>query len=170
MAQLQTQLMSQIIENVRKSDLLELLELNESEVPHVGRIDIERMHWFAENADYFRVVRLDEHIVGFLIGLRPGSDYQSPNYRWFCEHHDDFAYCDRIAVAQSARGMGIASLLYTDFAQQMPDSVKFLTCEVNILPPNEGSMLFHQRIGFRQVGTMSNEAGDKQVAFLLKEL
>ena len=66
--------------------------------------------------------------------------------------------------------MGIARLLYDDFAQQMPDSVKALTCEVNILPPNEGSMRFHERIGFRQVGSMSNETGDKKVAFLLKEL
>ena len=162
--------MSQIIENVRSTDLDELLALNESEVPHVGQIDIEQMHWFADNADYFRVARHDEQIAGFLIGLRPGSDYQSLNYRWFCEHYDDFAYCDRVAVAQSARGKGIASLLYSDFAQQMPDSVKSLTCEVNIMPPNEGSMRFHQRIGFHQVGTMSNDAGDKQVAFLLKEL
>ena len=162
--------MSQIIENVRESDLIELLDLNESEVPHVGRIDIERMHWFAENADYFRVARHANRIAGFLIGLCPGSEYQSPNYRWFCERYDDFAYCDRVAVAESARGMGIARLLYDDFAQQMPDSVKALTCEVNILPPNEGSMRFHERIGFRQVGSMSNETGDKKVAFLLKEL
>ena len=146
--------MSQLIKNVATKDLDELLALNQSEVPHVGSIDIERMHWFAENADYFRVAWLDNRIAGFLIGLQPGSTYQSPNYRWFCEHYDRFGYVDRIAVTTAARGHGIARTLYDDFAAALPEATPALTCEVNILPPNEGSMRFHERLGFREVGTM----------------
>ena len=113
--------MSQLIKNVATKDLDELLALNQSEVPHVGSIDIERMHWFAENADYFRVAWLDNRIAGFLIGLQPGSTYQSPNYRWFCEHYDRFGYVDRIAVTTAARGHGIARTLYDDFAAALPE-------------------------------------------------
>ena len=162
--------MSQLIRMVSPSELDDLLALNESEVPHVGTIDIEQMHWFAQNADYFRVVEQDHQIAGFLIGLRPGSSYQSRNYRWFCDRYDDFAYVDRVAVAKSARGLGVASKLYADFAATLPDGFKALTCEVNILPPNEGSMKFHSRLGFREVGSLTSDGGSKKVALLMKDL
>lgn len=162
--------MSHLIEKVSTDDLAALLTLNESEVPHVGRIDIEQMNWFAANADYFRVARVAGEIAGFLIGILPGSAYPSLNYRWFCDRYSDFCYVDRIAVAKSARGLGIARKLYADFADKVPDNVKVMTCEVNILPPNEGSMSFHKRLGFSEVGTMSSDDGSKKVAFLLKDL
>ena len=159
-----------LIEDVSQNDLAEILALNESEVPHVGRVDIERMHWFAENATYFRVARVDQQLGAFLIGLRPGTSYQSVNYRWFCDRYDDFAYVDRIAVAAAGRRLGLASNLYDDFAAAMPASVTVMTCEVNLLPPNEGSMIFHTRLGFREVGTLSSDDGSKKVALLLKNL
>lgn len=162
--------MSHSIENILQSDLEDILILNESEVPHVGSIDIEQLNWFADNADYFRVVKIDGDIGGFLIGIRPGSNYQSPNYRWFCDRYEDFAYVDRVAVAVSARGQGVAAQLYSDFAAKMPESVTAMTCEVNIEPPNDGSMQFHTKLGFREVGTLTSDAGDKKVALLLKDL
>jgi len=162
--------MATLIEDVSEDDLVDILALNESEVPHVGRVDIERMHWFAENATYFRVARIDRQLGAFLIGLRPGTSYQSVNYRWFCDRYDDFAYVDRIAVAAAGRRRGLASNLYGDFAAAMPLSVTAMTCEVNIFPPNEGSMNFHTRLGFREVGTLSSEDGSKKVALLLKGL
>jgi predicted GNAT superfamily acetyltransferase len=158
------------IEDVSQHDLEQILVLNESEVPHVGRVNIERMHWFAENATYFRVARVDQQLGAFLIGLRPGTRYQSVNYRWFCDRYQDFAYVDRIAVAEAGRRLGLASSLYDDFAAAMPASVSVMTCEVNILPPNDGSMIFHTRLGFREVGTLSSEDGSKKVALLLKSL
>jgi hypothetical protein len=162
--------MSTLIEDVSQNDLAEILALNESEVPHVGRVDIERMHWFAENATYFRVARVDSQLGAFLIGLRPGTSYQSLNYRWFCDRYDDFAYVDRIAVAAAGRRLGLASSLYDDFAAAMPSSVNVMTCEVNIRPPNAGSVLFHTRLGFREVGTLSSDDGSKKVSLLLKNL
>jgi predicted GNAT superfamily acetyltransferase len=159
-----------LIEDVSQNDLAEILALNESEVPHVGRVDIERMHWFAENATYFRVARVDQQLGAFLIGLRPGTRYQSVNYRWFCDRYDDFAYVDRVAVAAAGRRLGLASSLYDDFAAAMPATVTVMTCEVNLLPPNEGSMTFHTRLGFREVGTLSSDDGSKKVALLLKNL
>jgi predicted GNAT superfamily acetyltransferase len=158
------------ITNVAVGDLAAILDLNESEVPHVGKVDIERMHWFAENATCFRVAKSDDQLAGFLIGLRPGTSYDSLNYRWFCDRYDDFAYVDRIAIAAHARRQGLASLLYDDFSAAMPDSVRVMTCEVNIQPPNEQSMRYHTRIGFREVGRLANDGGHKEVAMLLKDL
>ena len=158
------------ITDVTTTDLVAVLALNESEVPNVGKIDIEQMHWFASNATYFRVAKSDGRLAAFLVGLRPGTDYASLNYRWFCDRYEDFAYIDRVAVAAFARRHGLASRLYDDFAASMPDSVKIMTCEVNIRPPNDDSMQFHSQLGFGEVGTQVTENGSKEVALLLKDL
>lgn len=159
-----------LITDVLATDLDVVLELNESEVPHLGRVDLERMYWFAEHATYFRVARSGERLAAFLVGLRPGTPYRSVNYRWFCNEYEDFAYIDRVAVATDFRRNGLASRLYDDFADSVPTDVGVLTCEVNINPPNEESMRFHKRLGFSQVGTQSTENGSKEVALLAKSL
>lgn len=156
--------------DIQHSDLEAVLALNQTEVPHVGSVDLDRMKWFAANASYFRTVTIDNKLAAYLIGLRPGTSYQSLNYRWFCDRYDDFAYVDRIAVAEFARRFGLASKLYDDFARSVPESVEFMTCEVNVKPPNETSMRFHEKQGFRQVGSLADEGGKKEVAMLLKDL
>lgn len=162
--------MSRIIRDIRDADLDAVLALNQSEVPHVGSIDRDRLQWFVGNAQHFRVVECDGEILAYLIGLRPGTSYASPNYRWFGDRYDDFGYVDRVAVHASARRDGLASRLYDDFAATLPASVTIMTCEVNIHPPNEVSMQFHEKQGFTRVGTLTSESGDKEVALLLKRL
>ncbi len=159
-----------IIRDVGPQDLDAVLTLNQSETPHVGSVDLQKMQWFALHAAYFRVAIGDDRLAAFLVGLRPGTSYESPNYRWFCDHYDDFAYVDRVAVADFARRSGLASRLYDDFTATVADAVEFMTCEVNIRPPNESSMEFHRRLGFRQVGTQTTEGGSKEVAMLAKML
>jgi len=158
------------IRTVTQPDLEEVLVLNESEVPHVGRIDIDRLRWFEEHACYFKVAKDGDRLAGFLIGLRPGTNYASPNYRWFCERYADFGYVDRVAIAAHARRRGLASILYDDFAATLPKSAKLITCEVNIRPSNAQSMRFHTQLGFSRVGTLSSDDDRKQVALLAKHL
>ena len=156
--------------DVRPADLPSVLELNESEVPNLGKVDLQKMQWFAAYANYFRIALSGDQLAAFLVGLRPGTSYRSLNYRWFCERYADFAYVDRVAVALPFRRHGLASRLYDDFAASVPDSVDIMTCEVNIKPPNEESMRFHNRLGFRQVGTQATEHGAKEVALLLRRI
>ena len=158
------------IRDVLSSDLDAVLMLNRSEVPALGSIDMAQIRWFADNAAYFRVVMSGEDLAAFLIGLRPATEYGSPNYRWFCNHYDDFAYIDRVAVAAIARRHGLASRLYDDFVASLPDDVSVLACEVNINPPNESSTRFHARYGFSQVGSQEIEGGAKEVALMVKDL
>ena len=162
--------MNTIIRDVSDADLDAVLSLNQSEVPHVGSVDLEKMRWFATHASYFRVALSDARLAAYLVGFRPGTDYTSPNYLWFCGHYDDFAYVDRIAVAKFSRRSGIASRLYDDFAAQMPGTVGIMTCEVNTRPPNEASMQFHRRLGFKQVSSLALDDGSKEVALLVKQL
>ena len=157
------------IKNVTPKDFADVLRLNEDSVPHVSRIGTDDLQWFADNAVYFRMIEIDERLAGFLIGLRPGTSYSSPNYRWFCDSYDDFAYIDRVAVADWARRRGIANSLYEDFAHSQT-GVAVMTCEVNIQPPNAGSMQFHERQGFKRIGSQVIDDGEKEVAYLEKKI
>ncbi len=157
------------LSDVAESDLGPVLALNDEEVPQLGRIDSAQLGWFAEHAHYFRVARSDGQLAGFLIGLRPGATYASPNYRWFCERYADFGYIDRVAVASRFRRLGLATRLYANFAAELPRSTRMLACEVNLQPPNTDSMHFHERLGFRQVGQQDIEDGAKSVAMLIRQ-
>jgi predicted GNAT superfamily acetyltransferase len=159
------------IRNATSTDLETVLALNESEVPHVGSITMTDMQDFLAKAVYFRVT-CDEtgDVVASLIGLDPDTEYDSLNFQWFCDHYEDFAYVDRIAVAPSARRQGVAEALYEDFASIALDWTQCLCCEVNLRPANQGSMAYHQRIGFNQVGSLETHGGSKKVAFLLKKI
>ena len=159
-----------MIRDVQEKDLDQVLNLNEANVPHVGSVQLEQMQWFAANAHYFRVAAADDVIGGYLVGLRPGTSYGSPNYRWFCDRYDDFAYVDRIAIAEIARRQGLASRFYDDFRSSVQDVVDVMTCEVNLQPPNESSMRFHENYGFEQVGSQQTEGGSKEVAMLVCKL
>jgi len=169
-AQIYTAPMDLIIRDIADSDLDAVHDLNQSEVPHVGSVDLEKMRWYAAYADYFRVVFRHGRLAAYLVGFGPDSSYTSPNYRWFCERYDEFAYVDRIVVAEFARRSGLATILYDDFAATLPESVPIMTCEVNIRPPNELSMTYHRRLGFDQVGTLVSGNGSKKVALLAKKL
>ncbi len=162
--------MDTLIRTVATDDLVAVLELNDSEVPHVSRVGIAEMQWFASHASHFRVAEKVSEIVGFIIGLGPGTEYQSPNYLWFCEKYSSFKYVDRIVVGESARQEGLGSRFYDDFAETRPGDAKVMTCEVNIRPANDTSMQFHLRRGFRKVGSQLTDAGQKEVAFLEKML
>lgn len=162
--------MAHTIRDVNLSDLDAVLELNEAVIPAVNSLSIDKMRWFSDVAAYFRVACENERIGAFMIGLRAGIDYESTNYRWFCGRYDDFGYVDRIAVATHARRQGLASTLYDDFQATLPDSIGVMTCEVNLRPPNESSMHYHERMGFRQIGAQEIDDGKKEVALMAKTL
>ena len=156
--------------DVAEPDLADVVALNEAYLPHVSSMDMEQTRWFAANAWYFRIARIDGQFAGFLIGLRPGIQYGSENYRWFCENYRDFGYIDRVAVAASVRRQGVASSLYDDFANTLRGQVDVMTCEVNIRPANASSMRYHETHSFRIVTSQETEGGTKEVAMMERTL
>jgi uncharacterized protein len=156
-----------IIRNALPDDLAVLLDLNQKALPHVNSIEIGDMERFLEQAAYFKIIG---DLDGFLIGLKPGLDYASDNYRWFSDAFEDFYYIDRIIIAEGARGQGLGNLLYEDIIETARTHTPRLTCEVNSRPPNPHSMAFHQRFGFAPVGTQKTEGGTKEVTLLSLDL
>jgi len=109
----------------------------------------------------------DGHLVGFLIGLNPGEDYDSENYRFFEARFDNHLYIDRVVLAEGARGLGLGSVLYEKvFEKAAHDGRAQVTCEVNLEPPNPGSLRFHYRWGFQDIDTQPTKGGEVVVQLL----
>lgn len=160
-----------VIEVAGPDDFLQMLELNESCVPHVNRIGGVEMAYFHERAHQFKKVVENRELAGFVIALTAGETYASLNYQWFCHELDNFLYIDRIMVHADFRRRGIASLLYQHLEQiAVDEQLHSLCCEVNLLPPNPDSLALHRQLGFVQHGTQKTEGGTKEVSLLVKTL
>ncbi len=147
-----------------------ILALNAASTPAVAEMDRDDFREIAGWAYRVLVAEIGGKPSGFLILIRPGSDYPSDNYGWFEETFDNHLYIDRIAVSESAKGQGAGRAFY-DEASRIAAKLgeERLTCEVNEDPPNPDSMAFHTRLGFRHLLSRTSRSG-KVVAMLEKPL
>jgi predicted GNAT superfamily acetyltransferase len=73
-------------------------------------------------------------------------------------------------VSSGSRGMRLGSLLYDDlFRYARKNAIPLVTCEINIVPPNEPSRLFHGKFGFKELGTQWVANGTKKVSLQAAE-
>ncbi len=75
--------MALAIRDVREHDLDAVLAINNAAGRSILALDALQLRYLHDHADYFRVAEVDGQLAGFLIALREGGDYESPNYRWF---------------------------------------------------------------------------------------
>lgn len=143
-----------------------IVKINQKALPAVSSVTLKDMEHFLSIVDYFRTLQLDDIIVGFLIALTPGKDYHSPNYKWFEKKFDSFMYVDRIVIDFAYQSNGFGWAFYNNLRKFTEYRSPRITCEVNLRPPNEGSIIFHEKYGFRQVGTQETEGGKKEVSLL----
>jgi len=148
-------------------DLPHIHNLNQDALPAVSSITINGMTQFLEMADYFRVIKVKNNIAGFLIALTPGKDYHSPNYKWFEKQYSQFMYVDRIVIDPAFQGQGLGWGFYDDLKIFCQGYAPIITCEVNLKPKNDGSLLFHKKYGFKQVGTQETDGAEKEVSLLV---
>ena len=154
------------------ADLAAVVAINAECVPEVGAADEARLGFIVDEAISADVAEVDGAVVGFLLGLGPGSTYDSVNYRWFADRHDRFAYVDRIAITAVHRGSGLGPAFYDRFETVgRADGAAVLCAEVNVEPPNPRSMRFHETFGFRAVAeTAPTGSDDYRVAMVEKPL
>lgn len=145
--------------------------INAANVPEVGPLDDARLVLFSASAPHFDVVELDGEVVGIFVGLAEGSDYASPNYRWFAARHERFAYVDRIALVPAARGLGVGDEVYARFEAWAAATGRSVVCaEVNVEPPNPRSLRFHERRGYVAVAEVAPYGTEERVAMVEKQL
>jgi uncharacterized protein len=139
-----------------------IVRLNALEVPLVSAMDAGRLSLLTHWADRLTVAEVDGRFAGFAMTFGPGTAYDSPNYRWFCERFGDrFYYLDRVAVDPSLRRRGVAGAIY-DEVESVAAAYGRLALEVNVDPPNEPSLTFHTRRGYVEVGRLG-ESGHQVV-------
>lgn len=109
--------------------------------------------------------------AGFVIALAPGQPYASENYTWFSARSDRFLYVDRIVLASRLQGRGVGPRLYAAVEEAArADGATEITCEVNVRPANPGSLAFHARLGFVEVGRQETKGGSTEVALLSRSV
>lgn len=159
-----------MIRSAQAKDHAAILALNAESVQYLSALDAASLARLDAQAIYHRVVELDGEVAAFLLVLREGSDYASPNYRWFADHFDAFLYVDRVVVSAAHQGRGLGARLYDDlFAFARSNGATRITCEYDLAPPNPASATFHTRYGFREIATQWL-GGGKQVSLQVAEV
>jgi uncharacterized protein len=157
------------INDLNSLDVATMLSLNNAHAKETSALDDASFTALLDMAFYTRGI--DRGATAFLIALDHNATYENPNFIWFKAARESFVYVDRIIVLSSARGGGIARLLYDDlFAAARKAGHDRVVCEVNIDPPNLVSEAFHATMGFRRVGEATIRNGTKTVRYLEKTL
>jgi len=154
-----------MIRNAGPADFTSILELNAESVHFLSPLTIQSLECLHSQAAYHKVVEVDGRVAAFLLAFREGADYDSPNYTWFSVRYGSFLYIDRAVVHKDQRRKGYGAALYDDLIGFSAETgIGVITCEVDIQPPNTGSLLFHETYGFQEVGTQWLNGGRKQVS------
>lgn len=151
-------------------DLAALVAINDGAFPAVPITPPEE---FAELVAMSRLTLVadDGAPAGFVIALAPGLDYASENYTFFGARSSDFLYVDRIVLAPRLQGQGVGPRLYAAVDESArADGASEVTCEVNVRPANPGSLAFHARLGFVEVGRQQTKGGSTEVALLARSV
>ena len=153
------------VRDATPGDFPAILELNLASVSFLSPLCLQGLEELHAQAWYHRVAGRAGRPEAFLLALAAGADYDSPNYCWFAQRHDDFVYVDRIVVSAAARQARLASALYEDLlARARAAGMARVCCEYDVEPPNEASRRFHDRFGFVEVGTQRVGPQGKRVS------
>ncbi|WP_037546898.1 GNAT family N-acetyltransferase [Stappia stellulata] len=159
------------VRRIADDDLPAVLAINEACLPAVNGLTADALRELVAISVVTLVACSPDGPVGVLVCLDHDADYDSRNFDWLKQSLTRFTYVDRIALAPGARGKAVGRLLYRALLDQLASdrgrAELPLACEVNTRPPNPGSLRFHGRLGFIEIG--SQEFGDKAVAYLARD-
>jgi uncharacterized protein len=158
-----------LLRSLSAGDADRILDLNNEHDVETSLLDLPAAERLLAMCFYAKGIGLGAR--GFLLALDQDAAYDNQNFHWFRARFERFVYIDRIIVAQDARGQGLARLMYEDlFAEAKTAGHVRVVCEVNIDPPNEGSLAFHRSMGFVALADVAVKGGSKRVRYLVKEL
>ena len=151
-----------------ESDLSDVLKLNADYVDLLSPLDESELADLRRWATRADVIVSDGQTAGFVLVFSPGTEYGSANYRWFGERYGtQFHYLDRIVIDDGFRRRGLASAVY-DEVEGFARARGRLVLEVNIDPPNQPSLEFHRRRGYREVGQLGDPG--HRVSLMAKDI
>ena len=149
------------------SDKNFILNLNKKNLPSVSALDDDLFYMFLKHSEYFKIIKIEDTPVGFLIALLRGRPYKSVNYKWFEDRYKSFIYVDRIVISSDHQDKGIGSFFYDHIKLSFHDRLKSMVCEINLIPKNDQSINFHKKYGFTEVGQQYTDQRKKLVSMQL---
>ena len=144
--------------NIEIADLERVLEINNTNTPGVSELTFAELESDLNNSLHALAIDNEQgDVCAFCITFAQDAPDAGDNHRWFAERYESFVYLDRIAIDSEYRNRGLGVRLYQSVEYEMLRSAEhsILCCEVNLEPPNPGSLRFHHRIGFTEVGQQS---------------
>jgi predicted GNAT superfamily acetyltransferase len=132
------------------ADHADVLALNERNVELLAPLDEARLVELVGLADHADVIDVGGEFAGFVITFASASAYDGENFGWFTSRFADFAYLDRVVIHEDFRRRGLGSQVYDELESTCGRPLFAL--EVNLDPPNHGSLAFHAARGFAEVG------------------
>lgn len=145
-----------------------LLALNNEFARELSYLSPEKAaHLVREAAMACRVGEAD----ALLLAFDQNAAYENPNFEWFRNRFERFIYIDRVVVAPTMRGRGVARALYSAlFSRAASLKHSQVVCEVNLDPPNPASDAFHASLGFEQVGLAVLPRAGKTVRYFSRKI
>ncbi len=155
------------IRNLASANIEAIWAINEQGLPGTGRVSEQEVSDLLQFSSLSVGMFDGNELLGFVICLPPGTRYGSLNYQWFNDHYNAFVYVDRIAVSTLHRNQGVGTKLYDAVVAYSKEKNIPIAAEVNLNPPNPGSIRFHERFNFEQVGVLHHN--EKSVTMLLRK-
>lgn len=147
------------------ADITPVLQLNQTEAHIVKDLTPERQAWVSNKRCLCLGAYVGGEFAGFSMALPPNIEYSSPNYKWFGDRYDDFLYVDRVVVAKTFRGMGVAkSLVEEIIIWGRRSGIRMVCSEFDKKPLNQESYALHQSKNFREVGVRASLDGESVIS------
>lgn len=159
------------LRNYKPGDIDRILELNEESVHFLSPLTKEKLKRLIGQSEMLSVIEVDGRVEAFVLTITEGKDYDSVNYQWFSKNYEKFLYIDRVVVSVEMHGKGLGRKLYEkvfEYAKEIDAPI--VAAEIDINPPNPGSLNFHKKSGFKEVGKQSVAGGKKEVSLQVLEL
>ena len=155
------------LRELRSKDIPLIWKINEQGLPGTGKVSQQEIVELLHIAELTIGAFEGEQLVGFVLCFLPRTDYASLNYAWFNQRYQEFLYVDRIAVSENHRNQAIGSLLYQQVISYAKQYNYPIAAEVSLNPPNPGSMRFHHRFNFTEIGVFNQQS--KSVTMMMRE-
>ena len=101
-----------------ENEVVEMQTINQENIPEVG--DLSELEDFRARVNWSKnifVYKWEDIIKAFVLCMREGQAYNSPNYQYISNRFKQFLYVDRIAVQEKFRRKGIAKIEATQEAE-----------------------------------------------------
>jgi predicted GNAT superfamily acetyltransferase len=153
------------------TDAAQVLAINRAGQPGVAALEARELSRLLSPPHEHLVATRGTDVVGYLLAFHRDAPYEGEEFLAFRRlFSEPYLYVDQVAVGSRARNCGIGRRLYEEISSAaLKKQVGLVCCEVNIVPANEPSLAFHQKLGFIPVTRLLTRDA-RQVQLLARKL